>query len=141
EEFYFAFCLALREEILINVNATIDTIKEKKPRVLNFLSMEYLPGRLLRKNIANLSASDLAQAVLRRLERNFSDLASCEPDPGLGNGGLGRLASCFLDSLATMHYPARGYGLRYQYGIFEQEVWDGKQVERPDCWLLSSYPW
>lgn len=141
EEFYQAFCLALREEIMVNTTATIDTIQNKKPRLVNFISMEYMPGRLLGNNLTNMSANELAKAVLKKMDRNFHDLITCEADPGLGNGGLGRLASCFLDSLATLNYPARGYGLRYQYGIFEQEIWNGVQVEKPDCWLLNEDPW
>lgn len=141
EEFYQAFCLALREEIMINSIATIDTIQKKKPRMVNFISMEYLPGRLLANNITNMCSQELVKAVLVKLERTYADLVACEPEAGLGNGGLGRLSSCFLDSLATLSYPARGYGLRYQYGIFEQEIWNGVQVERPDCWLLNMDPW
>ena len=141
EEFHLAFVEALREEIMINWTASLDTIHEKKPRIINYLSLEYLPGRLLNNNIANIGANELVQAVLTKMNRSLSDVMNCEGDPGLGNGGLGRLASCFLDSLATLRYPARGYGLRYQYGIFEQELWKGVQVERPDCWLLNSYPW
>jgi len=141
EEFYNSFCLALREEIMINTSATIDTIQFKKPRMINFISMEYLPGRLLFNNVCNVRAQELVLAVLKKMDRNLSDLVACESDPGLGNGGLGRLSSCFLDSLATLNYPARGYGLRYQYGIFEQEIWNGVQVERPDCWLLNEDPW
>lgn len=141
EEFHLAFVEALREEIMINWTACVDTIHEKKPRIINYLSLEYLPGRLLNNNIANIGATELVEAVLAKMNRPLSDLMNCEGDPGLGNGGLGRLASCFLDSLATLRYPARGYGLRYQYGIFEQELWKGVQVERPDCWLLNSYPW
>ena len=141
EEFFQALCAALREETMINWTATSDTIEHKKARIAYLLSMEYLPGRLLGNNITNISANELVKAVLIKMNRNFSDLLSCETDAGLGNGGLGRLASCFLDSLATKQYPARGYGLRYQYGIFEQEIWGGVQVERPDCWLLNANPW
>ena len=141
EEFYQAFCSALREEVMINWTSSLDTIEQKKARTAYLLSMEYLPGRFLSNNIANIGANSVVQAVLKKLERNFDDIISCEPDPSLGNGGLGRLSSCFLDSLATLKYPARAYGLRYQYGIFEQEVWNGVQVERPDCWLLNTNPW
>lgn len=141
EEFYQSFCLALREEIMVNSTATIETIQNKKPRMVNFISMEYMPGRFLGNNLTNLGANELVNAVLKKMDRNFHDLISCEADPGLGNGGLGRLASCFLDSLATLSYPARGYGLRYQYGIFDQEIWNGVQVEKPDCWLLNEAPW
>jgi starch phosphorylase len=141
EEFYQAFCATLREEVMINWTASLDTMEHKKARTAYLLSMEYLPGRFLSNNIANIGAIELIRAVLKKLERNFDDLAACEPDAGLGNGGLGRLSSCFLDSLATLQYPARGYGLRYQYGIFDQEIWNGVQVERPDCWLLNTNPW
>lgn len=141
EQFYEALCIALREEVMINWTSTFQTLKEKKPRTLYFLSMEYLPGRFLGNNITNIGAKELVLATLAKMNRNYEEIIACDVDPGLGNGGLGRLSSCFLDSLATLQYPARAYGLRYQYGIFEQEIWAGKQVERPDCWLLNSYPW
>jgi starch phosphorylase len=141
EDFYQAFCLSLREELMIHWAATFKTVEKKRPRIAYFLSMEYMPGRLLGNNITNLGAQELVKAVLVKTGRNFSELAACEPDAGLGNGGLGRLSSCFLDSLATGKYPSRGYGLRYQYGIFEQEIWNGMQVEKPDCWLLNLDPW
>lgn len=141
EEFYQAFVMILREEIMINWSATTETFTKKKPRMLFYLSMEYLPGRQLCNNITNMGAWNLVKAVMKKLGREYGELVEMEPDAGLGNGGLGRLASCFLDSLATLHYPARGYGLRYQYGIFEQELWNGIQVERPDCWLLNTDPW
>lgn len=127
--------------MMINWTATIDAIEYKKPRIIHYLSMEYLPGRLLSSGLTNVGALELVKTVLGKLNRKLSDLIPCEPDPGLGNGGLGRLASCFLDSLATKQYPAIGYGLRYQYGIFDQEIWNCNQVERPDCWLLKTNPW
>ncbi len=141
EEFYEAFCIALREEVMINWTSTFQTFKAKKPRFVYFLSMEYMPGRFLGNNLTNIGATELARAVSVKMNRNFGELIGCETEPGLGNGGLGRLSSCFLDSLASLQYPARAYGLRYQYGIFEQEIWKGKQIERPDCWLLNNYPW
>lgn len=141
EEFYQALSSTLREEVMVNWTAANHTLEEKKVRMTFFLSMEYLPGRLLNHNISNLGATHLVRALLSKLNRNLDDLIGCESEAALGNGGLGRLSSCFLDSLATLHYPARGYGLRYQYGIFEQEVWDGIQIERPDSWLLNMNPW
>lgn len=141
EEFYQAFCLVLREEIMVNHSATLDTFHTKHPRMINYISMEHMPGKFLANNITNMRAAPFVQAVLKRMDRNLGDLLECDADPGLGNGGLGRLASCFIDSLATLKYPARSYGLRYQYGIFEQEIWGGRQIERPDCWLLNEYPW
>ncbi|NNM43044.1 MAG: glycogen/starch/alpha-glucan family phosphorylase [Chlamydiae bacterium] len=141
EEYYRAFALTLREEIMINWTATAHTYKNSRVRTLYYLCMEYMPGRLMGNNITNINANALVKLVLKRMNRDIDHLLFHEPDPGIGNGGLGRLASCLLDSLATQQYPAVGYGLRYQYGIFDQEIWDGKQVERPDVWLLHENPW
>lgn len=141
EEFYRALCYAIREETMINWMATAKTIAQRKVRMIYYFSLEYLPGRLFLNNITNLSSNEVVRTVLQKMNRNFRDIVECESDPGLGNGGLGRLASCFLDALATHHYPAQGYGLRYQYGIFEQQLWNGLQIEAPDCWLLNENPW
>lgn len=141
DEFYHALCYTLREEIMINWLATSRTQIQKDVRTLYYLSMEYLPGRILSNNITNLNAGEVVRLVLHKMNRNFSEIIARESDPGLGNGGLGRLASCFLDSLATLHYPSLAYGLRYQYGIFEQQLWDGMQIETPDGWLLNENPW
>lgn len=141
EEFYRAFCLTMREEIMINWTATSHTIKQNKVRVLNYLCMEYLPGRFLKNNAINMNALDLVKLVAKKMNRDFNHTVNIEHDAGLGNGGLGRLASCLLDSLASQQYPAIGYGLRYQYGIFDQEIWNGVQVERPDTWLWHENPW
>jgi glycogen phosphorylase len=141
DEFYRALSYAIREETMINWMATARTIAQRKVRIMYYFSLEYLPGRLFLNNITNLCSNDVVRIVLQKMNRNFRDVIECETDPGLGNGGLGRLASCFLDSLATHHYPAQAYGLRYQYGIFEQQLWNGVQVEAPDCWLLNENPW
>lgn len=141
EEFYRALCYAIREETMINWMATARTVAQQKVRIVYYFSLEYLPGRLFFNNITNLCSNEVVRIVLQKMNRNFRDIIECEDDPGLGNGGLGRLASCFLDSLATHHYPAQAYGLRYQYGIFEQQIWDGVQVEAPDCWLFNENPW
>jgi len=140
-EFYRAFCLALREEIMINWTASYHTLLKEKTRVLFYLCMEYMPGRMLLNNAVNLHSLDLVQNVIKKLGKNLSEIVQFEIDPGLGNGGLGRLAACLLDALATQDYPAVAYGLRYQYGIFEQELWNGAQVERPEIWLLHENPW
>lgn len=141
EEIYRALSYAIREEIMINWLACQRTREKQNTRMLYYLSMEYLPGRILTNNITNLNANVVVRLVMQKLNRNYHDIINKELDPGLGNGGLGRLASCFLDSLATHDYPAQAYGLRYQYGIFEQQLWDGLQMEAPDCWLLSENPW
>jgi starch phosphorylase len=141
QEFYRAFSLALREEIMINWTASSHTQRSSHTRRLYYLCMEYMPGRLLSNNIHNMNAVDLIKMVLKKMNRNLDVELDIEPDPGLGNGGMGRLVSCFLDSLATQQYPAVAYGLRYQYGIFDQELWSGVQIERPDIWLLHENPW
>lgn len=141
EEFYRAFSYALREEIMINWLACNQTWRNRDVRMLYFISMEYLPGRVFNNNVLNIGAQDLVANVMRKMNRTYNKIMSYEQDPSLGNGGLGRLASCFLDSLATQHYPAQAYGLRYQYGMFEQQILDGEQIEAPDLWLLGEYPW
>ena len=141
DEFYRAFCYAIRETIMINWQATAQTWLNKNVRMVFYLSMEYLPGRFLTNNLVNLKNVELVRIVLKKTKRCLHDLIIHEYDPALGNGGLGRLASCFLDSLATLEMPSRGYGLRYQYGLFEQQIWDGVQIEKPDLWLLSENPW
>ena len=141
EEFYLAFSIVIREEIVANWIATYQTFAKEKTKMIYYLSMEYLPGKFLQNNITNLKAHDLVRAVLKKCDHSYHDLVACDPEPGLGNGGLGRLAACLVDSLATQQYPSMAYGLRYQYGIFEQELWNGLQIEKPDCWLLNEFPW
>ena len=106
EEFYRAFALTLREEIMINWTATAHTIRKRGARAVYYLCMEYMPGRLLGNNIVNMNALPLVQVVVKKMNRSLPSLLSHEPNPGLGNGGLGRLASCLMDSLATQQYPA-----------------------------------
>lgn len=141
DEIYRALAYALREEVMINWAATVKTLAEQKERVVYYLSLEYMPGRITTNNTVNMCIQPLLLITMHKLNRPFKEIANREFDPGLGNGGLGRLASCFMDSLATMHYPAMGYGLRYQYGIFEQQLWDGAQIEAPDLWLMNENPW
>lgn len=141
DEFYRALSFALREEIMMKWVADVRTRTEKDVRTVYYLSMEYLPGRVLSNNITNLAANDLIRLVFQKMNRRWNEVICCESDPGLGNGGLGRLASCILDSLATQSFPAQAYGLRYQYGTFEQQIWDGIQIEAPDIWLLNENPW
>lgn len=140
-EFYHALSYAIREETMINWLATVRTIAKHQARIIYYFSLEYLPGRFFTNNITNLCSIDVVRIVMQKMNRNFRDIVVQEDDPGLGNGGLGRLASCLLDSMATHHYPAQAYGLRYQYGIFEQQLWNGVQIEAPDCWLLNENPW
>lgn len=111
------------------------------PKRTYYLSLEFLIGRVLNNNIANLSADALVQETVRREGWELPRILEQEPDAGLGNGGLGRLAACFIDSMAAMQYSAMGYGLRYEYGIFRQAIRDGYQVEQPDNWLRHPDPW
>ncbi len=114
---------------------------EADPKRVYYLSMEFLLGRTLRNNMMNLAAEPIVRRAMVEEGWNLEQLIEEEPDAGLGNGGLGRLAACFIDSLATLQYPAIGYGLRYEYGIFRQTIRDGWQVEQPDNWLRHTDPW
>jgi starch phosphorylase len=111
------------------------------PKRVYYLSMEFLLGRTLSNNLINLAAEPMVARALERAGWHLEDLVEEEPDAGLGNGGLGRLAACFIDSLATLQYSAMGYGLRYEYGIFKQTIQDGYQREQPDNWLRRPDPW
>ncbi len=115
--------------------------EKANPKRIYYLSMEFLIGRALANNIINLMAEPLVQEAVRREGLNWESIAELEPDAGLGNGGLGRLAACFIDSLATLQYSAMGYGLRYEYGIFKQSIQNGYQQEQPDPWLRRPDPW
>src|SRR5882762_2041800 len=113
----------------------------ENPKRVYYLSMEYLIGRSLANNVTNLLLDPLAKQIAKQKNLDLAELEEQEPDAGLGNGGLGRLAACFLDSMATMEIPAMGYGLRYQYGMFKQTIQDGWQHEVPDNWLRRPDPW
>jgi glycogen phosphorylase len=117
------------------------TYESENPKRVYYLSMEFLIGRSLANNITNLLLDTIAKRAAEQRNLNWLGLLEEEPDAGLGNGGLGRLAACFLDSMATMQLPAMGYGLRYEYGIFKQSIKDGWQFEEPDNWLRDDDPW
>ncbi len=120
---------------------TEKTYEQQNPKRLYYLSMEFLIGRSLENNVMNLLLSPLAKQVLQDKKLSLVEIVEQEPDAGLGNGGLGRLAACFIESAATMQLPAMGYGLRYEYGIFRQSIQNGWQQELPDNWLRSPDPW
>ena len=120
---------------------TDKTYEQQNPKRLYYLSMEFLIGRSLENNVTNLLLAPLAYQVIQDKQLNLVEILEQEPDAGLGNGGLGRLAACFLESAATLQLPAMGYGLRYEYGIFRQSIRDGWQQETPDNWLRSPDPW
>jgi starch phosphorylase len=115
--------------------------EQMRSKRVHYLSLEFLLGRSLRNNMMNLAAEPLVRRAMQEEGWNLEELIEEEPDAGLGNGGLGRLAACFIDSLATLQYPAIGYGLRYEYGIFRQSIQNGWQREQPDTWLRNPDPW
>ena len=138
---YVALATAVRDRLVERWIRTQDTYYEQDPKRVYYLSLEYLMGRTLGNSLLALGMLDACGQALTELGYRLEDLREAEWDAGLGNGGLGRLAACFLDSLATLGYPSYGYGLRYDYGIFHQRIVDGAQVEVPDAWLRYGNPW
>ncbi|RPI06421.1 MAG: glycogen/starch/alpha-glucan phosphorylase [Ignavibacteriae bacterium] len=136
-----ALAKSVRDRLVRNWLRTRDTYRKIEPKKVNYLSLEFLMGRLLGNALININRYDESWSLLKQLGYTLEDIREQEHDMGLGNGGLGRLAACFLDSLATLEYPAYGYGLRYEFGIFEQDIQNGYQVENPDSWLALGNPW
>jgi starch phosphorylase len=132
---------SVRDTLAQRWASTAETYARRNPKTVYYLSMEFLIGRSLANNVTNLLLDGLAQTTASRKNLDWLALLDQEPDPGLGNGGLGRLAACFLDSMATLQLPAMGYGLRYEYGMFRQSIRDGWQREQPDNWLRRADPW
>ena len=141
DEWWLATCHAIKDRLLDRFMKTQREHNKSQVRRAYYLSMEYLMGRLLTNNLYNSGYHDMVRDVLRDLGQDFDAIVDVEPDMGLGNGGLGRLAACFLDSLATMDLPAIGYGIHYRYGLFRQEFLNGHQVEEPDNWTEKGCPW
>jgi starch phosphorylase len=138
---YTAFANAVRDRIVERWINTQEKYHKENSRRVYYLSLEFLIGRLLGNNVINLKADDLCNEALGSFGINWHDLRDFESDAGLGNGGLGRLAACYLDSMSTLNLAGMGYGIRYDYGIFRQKIVDGQQVEEPDQWLKHGYPW
>jgi len=136
-----AFARSVRDILSQRWTLTENTYQRKNPKRVYYMSMEFLIGRSLANNVTNLLLDPLANEAIRQRNLNWVELLEQEPDAALGNGGLGRLAACFLESMATMQLPAMGYGLRYEYGIFKQTIEDGWQREHPDNWLRRQDPW
>jgi starch phosphorylase len=139
--YYIALAYTVRDRLLHRFLKTVDTYKQEKVKVVCYFSAEFLMGRYLGNNLVNLDIYDQMKDAIEELGLDFNEIIEQEPDPGLGNGGLGRLAACFLDSLASLEVPAIGYGIRYEFGIFHQIIQDGWQVEIPDNWLRFGNPW
>ena len=140
-EGYEAFARSVRDVLSQRWVRTEDTYDRENPKRIYYLSMEFLIGRSLANNVTNLLLDSIATKVIQKTGFDWLELLEQEPDAGLGNGGLGRLAACFIDSMATMQLPAMGYGLRYEYGMFRQSIRDGWQHEQPDNWLRFEDPW
>ncbi|KAI3665845.1 hypothetical protein L6452_44480 [Arctium lappa] len=138
---YFATAQSIRDSLIVNWNATYDMYERSNVKQAYYLSMEFLQGRALLNAVGNLELSGAYGEALSKLGHKLEDVVSQEPDAALGNGGLGRLASCFLDSLATLNYPAWGYGLRYKYGLFKQLITKEGQEEIAENWLEMGNPW
>ena len=140
-DWWMATCMAARDQMLERYIDTQAQHASKNVRRVYYLSLEYLMGRVLTNNLVNLQLRDVATEALAELGQNLENIADEEADMGLGNGGLGRLAACFLDSLATMDIPAIGYGIHYEFGLFRQTFALGRQVEGADNWLANNNPW
>lgn len=141
EQAYKALALVLRDRLLKKKQANNARVVQGKYKKVYYLCMEFLLGRSLRNNLYNLGLEDSAREALKKMGFDLDRLYELEADAGLGNGGLGRLAACFMDSLATENYPAMGFSIRYEYGLFRQKIVENQQVEMPDMWLDSGEVW
>ena len=140
-DLYMALAYTVRERLLHHWVNTVSSFIGKEVKVVSYFSAEYLPGPHLGNNLVNLGIYEEVKQAVAEFDGSLMDLLDQEEEPGLGNGGLGRLAACYLDSLSTLCIPAIGYGLRYEFGIFDQEIRDGWQVEVTDKWLEYDNPW
>ena len=140
-DIFHSVALAVREWMIDGMLKTEERYQKNDVKRLYYLSMEYLMGRSLGNNLHNLGIFDLCKEALTGMGIDLEDVMESEPDPALGNGGLGRLAACFLDSLATLGMPGYGYGINYEFGLFKQEIENGYQREKPDHWLSEGSPW
>jgi len=140
-DLFMAAALAVRDQLVERMLETEERYRIRDPKRVCYFSIEFLIGRSLTNNLCNLGILDLWRQALRTLGADPDDVETSEGDAALGNGGLGRLAACFLDSLATLNMPGCGYGINYEYGLFKQEIDNGYQKERPDRWLASATPW
>jgi starch phosphorylase len=140
-DYYMALAYTVRDRIMHRWVSTATAYTREGSRTVCYLSAEFLMGPHLGNNLVNLGIYDIAQEAVAELGFDLDELLAQEPEPGLGNGGLGRLAACFLDSMATLEIPSIGYGIRYEFGIFQQEIVDGCQIEKTDKWLSFGNPW
>jgi starch phosphorylase len=140
-ELFLAVALTMRDRLVDRMLETEERCQQADAKRLYYLSIEFLMGRSLGNSLYNLGILDLCREALLKLGVDLEEVRESEADAALGNGGLGRLAACFLDSLATLGLPGYGYGINYEYGLFKQEIDDGYQKEKPDHWLAHGTPW
>ena len=140
-DIFRSLALSIRDRLVEFWNDTQQTYHRKKCKQVYYLSLEYLIGRSLKNNLLNLGIIKAGEDAISKIGYDLEEIQELEHDAGLGNGGLGRLAACFLESMATLELPAHGYGIRYEFGIFKQQFENGMQVEAPDNWLEEGYPW
>ncbi len=141
DQIYKSVVMSVRDILLEKRQQFHKKVKAKRAKRVYYLCMEFLMGRSLKNSLYNLSATSVFEKAVASYGLKLEDLYELEPDAGLGNGGLGRLAACFMDALATGNYPAMGYSLRYEYGLFKQKIVDGWQMELPDVWLPGGESW
>ncbi len=140
-DWLFAILHSVRDRVMDSWRDSLHTTQDRDLKRVYYLSMEFLTGRMLTNALMAVGIYDDTRSACAQLGADFDALIDLEADPGLGNGGLGRLAACFLDSMATLGLPGMGYGIRYDYGMFAQRIRDGQQVEEPDGWLVNGNPW
>lgn len=141
QDYYSALAYVVRDRLLRRWLDTAATYTKSQSRTVCYLSAEFLLGPHLGNNLINLGLYDQVKQAMSELGLDLEELLEQEEEPGLGNGGLGRLAACYLDSMATLEIPSMGYGIRYEFGIFDQDIRDGWQVEITDKWLRFGNPW
>src|SRR6476646_4777690 len=140
-DYYLALAYAVRDRLMHRWVRSARTYLEGQHRTVIYLSAEYLLGPQLGRNLLALDIEEEVREAITSLGLSLDEILEHEEEPGLGNGGLGRLAACYMDSLATLNVPAIGYGIRYEFGIFDQAIRDGWQIERTDRWLRNGNPW
>src|SRR5512135_3586554 len=141
KDWYMAVAYTVRDRMIEHIMRSLKELRRPEVKIASYLSAEFLTGPHLGNNLLNIGLTDKVREAVKELGQSLDDLLEQEEEPGLGNGGLGRLAACYMDSLASLNVPAIGYGIRYEFGIFDQEFRDGWQIEKTDKWLRLGNPW
>lgn len=140
-QMFRATALTVRDMLSTAENGFREYVKKEKAKIVHYICMEFLLGPSLKNHLYNLGLTETYREVLAEMGFSLDEICETELDPGLGNGGLGRLAACYMDSLATLGYPAKGYSICYEYGLFKQKILEGEQLELPDIWLPNGEVW